>query len=1194
MKRFRMKAYLLFTLILGVFILQGCGNGGGKEAGGGHWDKPLVSIAVTPLTASIPVSGIQQFTATATFSDGSTLDVTRSASWTSGTAGVATISPTSGFATGIGSGITVITATLEGKTATATLAVNAATSVSFSVTPSLASIPVTGTQKFTAIETFSDGSTIDRTAASTWTALRTSGATNNASVGVNTGLATGAAVGQSLITATFGTQSDTATLNVTAATSVSFTVTPLVTSIPVTGTQQFTAIETFSDGSTFNRTTASTWSAARTSGALNNTSVGLNTGLATGDAVGQSTITATFGARSNSATLNVTAATSVSFTITPAVDSVPVTGTEQFTALETFSDGSTIDRTAASTWTAVRTSGALDNTTVGLHTGLATGVAAGQSTVRATFGALTNTATLNVTAAVPVAFVVTPVLASIPVTGTQKYSAVEIFNDGSTVDRTSASTWTAVRTSGALVNTTVGLNTGLATGVAVGQSTIRATYGTLTNTATLNVTAATSVSFAVTPALASIPVSGNQQYTAIETFSDGSTIDRTLASTWSAIRTSGALINATVGLNTGLANGVDIGQSTITAIFGTQSDTATLNVTAATSVAFVVSPALSTIPVTGTQRFTAIEIFSDGSTIDRTTTSIWTATRTSGALINATVGLNTGFATGIAVGQSDITATFGTLTDTSPLTVTAVTSVSFTVQPSLATIPVTGTQQYTAIETFSDGSTIDRTATSTWTAVRTSGALINATVGLNTGFATGVAVGASNITATFGLLTDTAPLTVVAATSVSFTVTPALFSIPVSGIQQYTAIETFSDGSTIDRTTTSNWSSVSTDGALINATVGLNTGFATGVDVGESDITATYGLLTDTAALAVTAATSVSFEVRPPVVTIQEGETQQYTAIESFSDGSTIDRTEDILTVWTASDPNATIVNGGLTPGLATGVTVTPLGDPVVITATYGVGLDAQIATGDLNIIAGPVPDEPLAIDLGSAATFGIAAGAGMTSTGITVVNGDVALSPTGTCTDAANNCAIATYANAAGLTVNGTIFFAGDTDPAGSGVTANAVKADLNTAWLEGMAMVPTMTVTGSQLSSVNHYVPGVYYNANLNMAVGGLAILDAGGDPNAVFVFQVGTDFSDSGIIANPSVITLTGGAQARNVWFIVGNDATIGNGSVWNGNVLAGNDLTINTGATMTGRALSGAVNAGAGAITLNNGASITVPE
>lgn len=240
------------------------------------------------------------------------------------------------------------------------------------------------------------------------------------------------------------------------------------------------------------------------------------------------------------------------------------------------------------------------------------------------------------------------------------------------------------------------------------------------------------------------------------------------------------------------------------------------------------------------------------------------------------------------------------------------------------------------------------------------------------------------------------------------------------------------------------------------------------------------------------------------------------------------------------------------------------------------------------------VPLVPLAINLGSAATFGIAAGAGMTSTGITTVNGDVALSPTGTCTDAAFNCAAATYQNAAGLTVNGTIFFAGDTDPAGSGVTASAVKNDLNTAWLQGMAKVATMTVAGDQLSSVNHYAPGVYLNANLNMAVGGLAILDGGGDANATFIFKVTTDLSDSGIVANPSVISLTGGTQAKNVWFVVGNDATIGDGSIWNGNVLAGNDLTINTGAKMLGRALSGAVNAGAGAISLLNGASITVPE
>jgi hypothetical protein len=87
----------------------------------------LVSVAITPATASIPISAAQQFVTTATYSDGSTRDVTASSSWTSGTSGVATVNSTSGVATGVAAGTSVITATFLGRTAAATLTVTTAT-----------------------------------------------------------------------------------------------------------------------------------------------------------------------------------------------------------------------------------------------------------------------------------------------------------------------------------------------------------------------------------------------------------------------------------------------------------------------------------------------------------------------------------------------------------------------------------------------------------------------------------------------------------------------------------------------------------------------------------------------------------------------------------------------------------------------------------------------------------------------------------------------------------------------------------------------------------------------------------------------------------------------------------------------------------------------------------------------------------
>ena len=260
------------------------------------------------------------------------------------------------------------------------------------------------------------------------------------------------------------------------------------------------------------------------------------------------------------------------------------------------------------------------------------------------------------------------------------------------------------------------------------------------------------------------------------------------------------------------------------------------------------------------------------------------------------------------------------------------------------------------------------------------------------------------------------------------------------------------------------------------------------------------------------------------------------------------------------------------------------------------------------------IPPVDLAINLRGAASFGIASRAGLTTTGVTVVNGDVALYPLATCEDAtggpggsAQTCITVsqTYVTTTGMTVNGKIYYFGD--PYDNGGTANSVTNDLNIAWTEGMNKVDTLAgVLSGELGAPGPVgkiiVPGVYNEANLGFAANGVATFDAQDDANAIFIIKVGTiggagDFVDSGTLLLPTQIKLIRGAQARNIWFVVGRDITIGSGTTWNGNILAGRTATVLDGSTVNGRVLAGAT--GAGAITLTGAASpsvttISVPE
>src|SRR5262249_22917794 len=171
----------------------------------------LQSIAVTPANPSLAKGLTQQFTATGTFSDNSTQNLTNQVTWASATPGVATIS-TAGLATAVATGTSSISATLNGVTGSTTLPVTADALQSIAVTPANASVAKGLTQQFTATGTFSDNTTQNLTNQVTWASATTSVATINAA-----GLATAVATGTSSISATLNGVTGSTTLTGTAA-----------------------------------------------------------------------------------------------------------------------------------------------------------------------------------------------------------------------------------------------------------------------------------------------------------------------------------------------------------------------------------------------------------------------------------------------------------------------------------------------------------------------------------------------------------------------------------------------------------------------------------------------------------------------------------------------------------------------------------------------------------------------------------------------------------------------------------------------------------------------------------------------------------------------------------------------------------------------------------------------------------------
>jgi hypothetical protein len=193
-------------------LLSACGGGGdkGRDPILGVAGTSLVSVVVTPATASIAMGANQQYVATANFADGSARVVTTESGWTSGTPAVASIIAASGLASGVSGGNSTISARYGSKTGTAALTVRP-NLMAIVVTPANPTILMGTTQQFAASGNYSDGTSVPITTPLTWGSSNTLVATINSS-----GLASGVIGGSTIVTASNGTLIGNAVLNVVA------------------------------------------------------------------------------------------------------------------------------------------------------------------------------------------------------------------------------------------------------------------------------------------------------------------------------------------------------------------------------------------------------------------------------------------------------------------------------------------------------------------------------------------------------------------------------------------------------------------------------------------------------------------------------------------------------------------------------------------------------------------------------------------------------------------------------------------------------------------------------------------------------------------------------------------------------------------------------------------------------------------
>lgn len=229
----------------------------------------------------------------------------------------------------------------------------------------------------------------------------------------------------------------------------------------------------------------------------------------------------------------------------------------------------------------------------------------------------------------------------------------------------------------------------------------------------------------------------------------------------------------------------------------------------------------------------------------------------------------------------------------------------------------------------------------------------------------------------------------------------------------------------------------------------------------------------------------------------------------------------------------------------------------------------------------GTAPKGPANINLGSAGDFTILTKAGISTTGITSVAGDIGVSPAAA-TSITGFGLIMDSNNQSSHTpaVTGKVYAADYAAPTPAKMTT-AVK-DMETAFTTANGLTTPAPIVGLYSGNISGRVlaPGLYKWAS------GVLITNAGvtlaGGPNDTWVFQISQDLT----VNSSAIVTLIGGAQAKNITWVVSGQATLGTNANFSGTILSKTLISLNTGAVVKGKLLAQT------AVTLN-ASTVTKP-
>jgi hypothetical protein len=461
---------------------------------------------------------------------------------------------------------------------------------------------------------------------------------------------------------------------------------------------------------------------------------------------------------------------------------------------------------------------------------------------------------------------------------------------------------------------------------------------------------------------------------------------------------------------------------------------------------------------------------------------------------------------------------------------------SITVTPN-TTMSINSTQQFTAVGRDANGNVV--TIAPAWTIVAGGGAISNQ--GL---FTAGTVPGSFNATvsASSGGVIGTASVVVTMGALSTITVAPNPRVLAGGGAQQFFAVGRDAGGNVVVLSPV--WSVVGGGGSI---TVGglFTAGSAAGTFT--NTVRASSGTVDGFATVVVTLTVGAlaSIEVSPNPASLTVNTSQQYSATGRDIAGNVV----AITPVWSVVTGGGTIGGTGL---FAAGASAGTFSNTVRASS----GSITGFATVFVTAVGTPAP----LIALGAAASYGVLAGSALTCVNLGAINADAGAWP-GSAITGFPPCTITGARHAADA-------------------FAQNAQAALTTAYnqLDAIACGTTLSANlGGQTLQ-----PGVYCSTS-SQGLTGEMFFNALGNANATLVIKV-----SSALTTANAQVTLLNGAQAKNIYWLVGSSATLGTGSAMAGNIIAFTSITLVDGTTLLGRAL-----ARNGGVSLGTNNSIILP-